>query len=203
MSGPRRYTKYWWVGGITLLVGLIFAVVTSAWLSHPHPGSQWTESNGAFMVRVRRQGTFDFNYRYIFDTRRSESDDWRAIYETLIDEPGPVSKKSATIVRDDAAYFIFGPVVATSTDYGESWTFFDISRDSKFGLERIRSGWSAEVELRPDGSGTIRIQVHYPKGRVVPVFRTNDFGKTWAEMYPGREVGGFLGEERRRNSPPR
>ena len=181
MGKTPNKLKFWWFGLITLVLGLFVTGVCYLFFSYfsNQANDKWVKSNDNFKIQALRKTTVEFEYRFVFQTTINGSDEWRTIYIKTQDAPQPISEKNVQIINENTGYFYFGDVFFITKDKGQTWTSFDIGKNSNFGKENSSLARIEKVDINNDGSGMILVVNIILKNTAA--FHTTDFGQSWEE----------------------
>lgn len=116
---------------------------------------------------------------YVFYSASEGSSDWHKIMTFRHDDPIPIPEGQVRFVNDDAAYFFIGPYFVSTSDKGASWRTWDAYQNIP-NIQCCYYGVIEDVGLRPDGSGTLKLDPKAVPG--VTQLVTKDFGLHWGQQ---------------------
>ncbi|MEP7337928.1 MAG: hypothetical protein ABI977_09300 [Acidobacteriota bacterium] len=163
---------------------MILAFASFYYSCVPRPGKvieTWETSNGAFKLRVTariEKNGFPTGGYYSFQSAPLSSNTWQDITTFRHDDPIEIRKNQVGFINDQTAYFFMGWIYAVTTDKGQTWSVWDAKKDLPYwqccNYELVR-----EINLSPDGTGTMRLNPIPGRSGEVPELRTKDFGRHW------------------------
>lgn len=156
-------------------------------LSRPRRGDKvnerWETSNEVFKVRVtsyaEESAGFVGGAYYVFESASVESDNWREIMTFRHDDPIPIPRDQVQFLGDKTAYVFMGWMYAVTTDGGSAWSLWNAETELPkwkcCNYKLIRN-----VQIRPNGVGTMRLDPIPERQGEVPELHTKDYGFNWA-----------------------
>ena len=152
----------------------------------PRPGDvieTWQTSNQSFQVQIvarnEKYGFLGGGY-YTFRSMPFGSEDWVEIMTFRHDDPVAIPKDQVHFVNDQIAFGFMGWMYAVTTDGGKSWSVWDARKDL-LNWKCCNYGLIEQVNVHPEGQGTMIISV-IDRGRgEVPLLQTKDYGRHWAK----------------------
>ncbi|QQS41184.1 MAG: hypothetical protein IPM63_17770 [Acidobacteriota bacterium] len=170
--GAPKYSAY------LILVG-VSMVALFATLDYFNPGRSRTESNSRFEIRVTDQPVFYMQHRYSFETRLAGESNWRLIRSHVQDDPFEIDDSPIGFPTEEIGYFALGNIFAVTKDRGQSWHFFDYTKDSDWGRLNGYTAIITSAVVDKDGNGEMKLK-HFREGEVAR-FISSDFGVTWKD----------------------
>jgi hypothetical protein len=94
------------------------------------------------------------------------------------DDPVPINKNGVVFPSDDIGYVFMGWMYAVTTDGGSSWHVWNADKDLP-GWECCNHELIQDVDIAPDGTGTMKLNPIRQRPGEVPALRTKDYGRHW------------------------
>ena len=141
----------------------------------------WETSGQTLQIRVEshpEQNAIVGGAYYVFRFAPKGSDAWRDIMTFRHDDPVPIPRDSVRFVDDQTAFVFMGWMYAVTTDGGASWSVWDAGRDLP-NWQCCNYGLITDVNVHPDGSGTMVLNPITNRRGEVPQLHTKDFGRHW------------------------
>lgn len=146
----------------------------------------WEVANAVFKIRVtprKEMAAFTPGVFYSFHSAPVNSDNWNEIKTIKVDQPAPELRNQIRFTSDVVGYIFVSRYFIVTTDSGRSWQFWDAEKslpDSQY-LRKLNL-WPAvkEVELQPDGNGTMVLYPISDKLEKGPTLHTTDYGRHWS-----------------------
>lgn len=165
-------------------VFLVLSLLVSGCLSHSgNMKEQWETKNGKFKIRVTSYeekgllltipGMF-----FVFESTSVGSENWHEVMRFRDDDPGRIPLEQVRFVSDQVGYVFMGWMYAATTNGGLSWFVWDAEKDSPF-KECCGYGFIKDVQVAPNGTGTMTIKPTPQGQRDVRELHTKDYGQHW------------------------
>lgn len=139
--------------------------------------------NGSFRIRLdchrERNGGFLPGAYYIFLAGPGESEEWTEFMRLRHDDQTPPLPDQIRFVSRDVGYAFMTWKYGVTTDGGATWTVWDASSDSQLGSS-VNYGFIEDVEILPDGTGSMRLNNLAQQRGAPATLVTSDFGKHWS-----------------------
>jgi hypothetical protein len=116
---------------------------------------------------------------YRFEAAPLESNNWRTIFTLRHDDRPEIPRDQVRFINDETAYAFMGHIFAASTDAGVTWSVWDAERELKDGL-CSRLCFIEAIDIKVDGTGTMKVVPVSDRPGPVPELRTKDFGFHWS-----------------------
>ncbi len=143
----------------------------------------WQTANDTLQIRVDRHyeenGGFVAGAYYVFRSAPVGSNNWRDIMTFRHDDPIPIPRDNIRFVNGRVASVFMGWMYAVTTDGGATWSVWDAGNDLP-SWQCCNYGLIADVNLNPDGTGTMTLSPIQGRRGEVPQLRTRDFGRHWS-----------------------
>ena len=170
------------VPAIIILIAL--AIVALAFFK-PFMGETvetWETANPTFKVRVA-QHTERFAWLggayYVFQSSPSDSNTWREIMTFRHDDPVPIPRDRVHFVNARVGYVFMGWMYAVTIDSGSTWSVWNAQTDLP-NWDCCNYRLIGNVNIEPDGTGTMILNPIPQRRGEVPQLHTNDFGRHWS-----------------------
>lgn len=150
----------------------------------PHPGPQlgmWETLNHGLRIRIveyDEKGALLAGTYYLFESAKPNTDQWQKVMMFRHDDRVEIPRDQVRFVNEDVIFVFMGWVYAITTDRGISWSVWDASRDLQ-GWRCCNYGLIKNVDVRPDGTGTMTLSPIPGREGEVPELRTRDYGLHW------------------------
>jgi hypothetical protein len=180
-----RLTKARMSAFVPLQLAAATALAIIVYCQHtPHPGRQlgmWETSNNGLRIRIveyDEKGALLAGTYYLFESAKPGTNQWQKIVMFRHDDRVGIPRDQVRFVSEDVVFVFMGWVYAVSTDRGTSWSVWDASRDLT-GWQCCNYGLIRNVDVRPDGTGTMILKPIPGRAGEVPEVRTRDYGLHW------------------------
>jgi hypothetical protein len=171
-----------------IIIALAVVILAAGFLLHsfrPSIGEiaeSWETTNQTFKVRVDRHaeknGGFVPGAYYVFRSAPSASNDWREIMTFRHDDPNPIPRDQVRFVNDRVGYVFMGWMYAVTLDGGGTWSVWNADTELPK-WECCPYGLIGDVNIEPDGTGTMILHPIPKRQGEVPRLHTKDFGQHW------------------------
>jgi len=172
---------------IALAAVLIVAANCSV-LSGPRMGDiteSFETSNHTFKLRVDRRAevggfmaVLNGAY-YVFRSAPVGSDNWHDIMTFRHDDPNPILRDQVRFVNERVGFVFMGWMYAVTDDGGRTWAVWDAGHNLPNWL-CCNYRLITDVQLNPDGTGTMTLNPIQDWRGEVPQLHTRDFGRHWS-----------------------
>jgi hypothetical protein len=144
----------------------------------------WETANETFRIRIieyDEKGAAVTGTYYVFESAKVNSNGWHEIMTLRHDDRPGIPSGNVRFVNQRIGYLFMGWMYAVTTDGGMTWAVRDITKevsDNELG----RSGTIQDVQITPDGRGTILITRDHSEPGPPPELRTTDYGRHWSSQ---------------------
>lgn len=141
---------------------------------------RWQTGNPVFEIRVTEYEEKHFplsKFRYVFETNRRGSTDWREIMTARRNDDVPIPRDQVRFLSDQVAYVFMSDKYAVTTNGGDSWSVWEANQATA-SLQYPSQSFIKAVKLDLDGSGNLQLAMR-SGDKQVKQFRTEDFGHSW------------------------
>ncbi len=152
----------------------------------PRPGEvmeTWEAANESVKIQIiarHEKNNFLEGGYYTFRSARVGSDIWQEIMTFRHDDPVAIPTDQVHFVNDQIAFGFMGWMYAVTTDGGKSWSVWDAKKDLP-NWECCNYGLIKQVNVHPEGRGTMIFSVIDPGRGEVPELQTTDYGRHWVK----------------------
>jgi hypothetical protein len=175
-------------GVLVVIIGIIVVLnwgLVSMLVIGPYAGpvsESWQTSGHALQLRVDvhpEQNSFVAGAYYVFRSAPVGSDAWRDIMTFRHDDQVPIPQDQVRFVNDRVAFVFMGWMYAVTVDGGRTWAVWDAGHNLPNWL-CCNYRLITDVQLNPDGTGTMTLNPIQDRRGEVPQLRTRDFGRHWS-----------------------
>ena len=143
----------------------------------------WQSGNNAFTIRVTAHserlalpglgGTY-----YIFDSAVAGSNQHTEFLVFRHDTSVAIPRDQIRFVTTEVAYVFMGWMYGITTDKGATWSVWTAEKDLP-GWECCHYNLIQDVQIAPDGTGTMKLNPLSGLKRQVVELHTRDYGRHW------------------------
>jgi hypothetical protein len=168
---------------VRLLV-VIAAFLTAEWSCAgrgEHVLETWEPSDKAIKIRVRKfdewpsYAILPHTY-FTLDAADPDSGRWREIMSWRVDDPIPIQRQQIRYQGDALVYAFANEQYVVTSDGGKAWSLWSAEKN----LPTTTQPVVIDVDLSPDGRGTMSLRHVSRDGHNVMALITTDFGVHWA-----------------------
>lgn len=179
-----------YVVGITSMLLLSIVVGQGCLVSgrqQGEPFDRFEAANAGLRIRVTARRVNEAyalpGAEYVVEAAPAESDGFRRVLTLKADQGIPIPRHQIRFVSDQVSYIFLGSHYVVTTDGGRTWSTW-ISEGALPNDEEWRrynlSPAIKEVEIRPDGEGTMTLIPFFTERAKGPDLYTKDFGRHWS-----------------------
>ena len=177
---------------ITARLALALGLCLLASCAEPRRGKvleRWEVGSGTFRVRVtvHAEGNWHQYYRNgrhnVIEWSPTGRESWREFAGEYMTEPEQFPRDNVRLVNETTAYAFWHDWFVVTTDGGNQWSRWRLSKVRPALL--LAPGVRQEARVEPDGTGVMLLQLKVrpdPESQSVPKtfeLRTTDFGQNW------------------------
>lgn len=146
------------------------------------PIDEWETSSRLLKIRVRSyelKRTEPSGFFYTFYYTLPESDSSNQIMTMRLNEKLPISEQQVRFVNDQFVYMFMAWKFAATIDGGRTWFGWDAESEIP-DYHCCDQSLIRDVQIAPDGTGTMTLVSVKSTSQIPPLLRTKDFGKHWS-----------------------
>lgn len=170
---------------VPAIITLVALFVVAIGISKPLGGSRvetWETGSQNFKLRIDRRTEqclfFMCGAYYVYQYAPSGSNNWREIFTIFQDDPHPLRRDQVGVLSDHIGYVFHSSKYAVTLDEGLSWSVWEVNRKFPFESYKVYP-YIEDVNIQPDGSGTMRLHHLSDEPVSLPMLYTEDYGRSW------------------------